>query len=136
MFTPAYVELVAQRWTPFVDVTAIEGFDLSAATFALQIRQRRDAPGDPLVSLGNAASNAQGVSVSVATVEIEGVETLVSSVQIRINETSLEPLLLNAAGQGNDISLVYDLHITATGLGKVRWMEGAFTIRAGVTQNG
>jgi hypothetical protein len=133
---PAQVALEAQRWTPFVDVTAFEGFDFSAATFALQIRQYRDAPGDPLVSLVNAAANAQGVSVTVATVEIDGVDTLVSSVQIRINETTLEALLLNAAGAGKDIPLVYDLHITTTGLGKIRWMEGAFVIKAGATQNG
>lgn len=136
MITPAQVPLVAQRWTPFVDVTAIEGFDFTAATFAMHIRLYRDAPGDPLVALANAASNAEGVSVSVATVPIDGVDTLVSSVQIRIDETTLEALLLNAAGPGEDVILVYDLHITSTGLGKVRWMEGSFTVRAGATQNG
>lgn len=136
MITPANVSLVAQRWTPFVDVTVIEGFDLSAATFSLQVRQRKDAPGLALISLANAASNAQGISVSVANVEIEGTPTSVSSVQIRINETTLEPILLNAAGQGKDIELVYDLHITIAGIGKVRWMEGSFIIRAGATQNG
>lgn len=136
MYTPANVPLVAQRWTPFVDVTAFEGLDLSAATFALQVRQRRDAPGDPLISLTNAVANAQGVSASAATVDVDGVPTLVTSVQLRINETTLEPLLLNAAGQGKDIELVYDLHITTTGIGKVRWMEGPFIIRAGATQNG
>lgn len=134
MITPAHVPLVAQRWSPFVDITAIEGFDLSAATFAMHVRLYRDAPGDPLISLTNAASNAQGVSVSVATVEGQPV----SSVQIRINETTLESLLLNptAAETGKDVGLVYDLHITTAGLGKVRWMEGAFMIRAGATQNG
>ncbi|HYC66636.1 hypothetical protein [Brevundimonas sp.] len=136
MITPARVDLVAQRWSPFVDITAIEGFDFSAATFAMHIRLYRDAPGDPLVALENAASNAEGISVSVATVDVEGVETVVSSVQIRINETTLETLLLGSAGAGKDVALVYDLHITSTGLGKVRWMEGSFTVRAGATQNG
>ena len=132
MITPARVDLVAQRWTPFVDVTVFEDFDFSAATFAMHIRLYRDAPGDPLVALANAASNAEGVSVSVETVEGQ----TLSSVQIRVNETTLESLLLNAAGAGKDVSLVYDLHITSTGLGKVRWMEGSFIIRAGATQNG
>ena len=136
MITPAKVDLVAQRWTPFVDVTSIEGFDLSSATFAMHVRLYRDAPGDPLIALTNAASNAQGISVSVATVEIEGVEMPVSSPQIRINETTLEALLLAASGPGQDVTLVYDLHITTTGLGKVRWMEGSFIIKAGATQNG
>ncbi|KQY96404.1 hypothetical protein [Brevundimonas sp. Root1423] len=136
MIKPGQATLEAQRWAPFVDVTAFEGFDFSAATFAMHVRQYRDAPGDPLISLTNAISSAQGVSVSVATVEVDGVDTLVSSVQIRINETTLEALLLNAAGAGKDIPLVYDLHITSTGLGKIRWMEGDFIIRAGATQNG
>lgn len=129
MITPARVDLTAQRWTPFVDVTAIEGFDLSMATFALQIRLYRDAAGAPLISLVNAASNAQGISCSVATIEGQPV----SSVQIRINETTLESLLLTP---GKDVSLVYDLHATSAGLDKVRWMEGTFLIRAGATQNG
>lgn len=136
MMKPARVDLVAQRWTAFVDVTAIEGFDLSSATFAMHLRLYRDAPGAPLVNLANALSSAQGISVSVETVEIEGVETTVSLVQIRIDEPTLEGLLLNAGKPGEDVTLVYDLHITTTGLGKVRWMEGSFIIRAGATQNG
>ena len=138
MITPATASLVAQRWSPFVDITAIEGFNLAAAVFAMHVRLYRDAPGPPLISLSNAASNAQGISVSVDTVPIDGVDTLVSSVQIRINETTLEALMLNTApaATGRDVALVYDLHITSTGLDKARWMEGAFIIRAGATQNG
>ena len=132
MITPARVDLVAQRWAPFVDITAIENFDFAAATFAMQIRMYRDAPGSPLVSLGNAASNAQGISATSAVVDGQ----TISSVQIRINETTLEGLLLNQGKAGTDVALVYDLHITASGLGKIRWMEGSFTIRAGATQNG
>ncbi|SFS42138.1 hypothetical protein [Brevundimonas viscosa] len=132
MITPARVDLVAQRWTPFVDVTVFEDFDFSAATFAMHIRVLPDAAGDPPVSLANAASNAQGISVSVATVEGQ----TLSSVQIRINETTIEGLLLNAAGAGKDVTLYYDLHITGGGLEKTRMMEGKFIIKPGVTQNG
>ena len=132
MITPGKTDLVAQRWTPFVDQTDFAGLDFSAATFAMQLRLYRDAPGSALVSLANAASNAQGISVSVATVEGE----LLSTVQIRINETTIEGLLLNSAGAGKDVSLVYDLHITGGGLEKTRMLEGAFIISAGATQNG
>lgn len=132
MITPARVDLVAQRWTPFVDVSVFEGFDFSEATFAMHIRVLPDASGSPLVALSNAASNAQGVSVS--TDEVEGITY--SSVQIRVNETTIEGLLLNAAGAGKDVPLYYDLHITGGGLEKTRMMEGRFTIKPGVTQNG
>ncbi|RZJ01810.1 MAG: hypothetical protein EON90_02035 [Brevundimonas sp.] len=130
MITPGRLDLMAQRWTPFIYVIAFEGFDFSAATFAMDVRLYRDAPGAALIALTNAASNAQGVSVSVTT--DDGVPT--SEVQIRINETTLEGLLLAAAGAGKDVVAVYDLHITGGGLAKTRWVEGSFTIRAGATQ--
>jgi hypothetical protein len=132
MITPARVDLVAQRWSVFVDQTDFAGFDFSAATFAMHVRLRPDAPGDPLIALANAASNAQGISVSV--IEVDG-ET-VSTVQIRINETTIEGLLLNASGAGKPVILAYDLHITGGGLEKTRMMEGSFTIQPGATQNG
>lgn len=130
MITPGKLDLVAQRWTPFVYVIDFEGYDFSAATFLSHIRLYRDAPGDPLIALVNAISSAEGVSVSVAT--SGGVTT--SSVQLRVNETTLESLLLGSAGAGKDVELVWDIHITGGGLPKTRWLEGKFTIRAGATQ--
>lgn len=130
MITPGKLDLVAQRWTPYVYVIDFPGIDFTGATMAMDVRLYRDAPGAAQIALTNAASNAQGLSVSVATVS--GVVT--SSVQIRINETALEDLLLSAAGPGKDVALVYDLHITGGGLPKTRWVEGSFTIRAGATQ--
>lgn len=132
MITPARVDLVAQRWTVFVDQTDFAGFDFSAATFAMHVRLYPDAPGDPLINLANAASNAQGISASV--IEVDG-ET-VSTVQIRINETTIEGLLLNASAPGKSVALAYDLHITGGGLEKTRMMEGTFIIKPGATQNG
>lgn len=130
MIIPGRLELLAQRWTPFVYVIDFEGYDFTGATFLSHLRLYRDAAGDPLVALENAASNAQGVSVSVATVGGQPV----SSVQLRINETTLESLLLSAAGAGKDVAVVWDLHITGGGLPKTRWLEGDFIIRAGATQ--
>jgi hypothetical protein len=112
-----------------VTLIAFEGFDFTGATFAMDWRLYRDAP-TALLSLGNAASNAQGISCTV-TVE-EGVPT--SFVQIRVNETTLEGLLLNAGVPGSDVVLQQDLHITGGGIPKTRWIEGKATIRAGATQ--
>lgn len=130
MITPGRLDLAVQRWTPFVYQIDFEGLDFSAATMALHVRLYRDAPGSPLIALANAASNADGLSVSVATTE--GVPT--STVQIRINETTAEALLLNAGRPGSDVELVYDIHITGGGLLKTRWLEGRLVIRAGATQ--
>lgn len=130
MITPGRLDLTVQRWTPFVYQIDFEGLDFTGATMAMQSRLYRDAPGAPLISLGNAASNAEGLSVSVSVVE--GVT--ISTVQIRINETTAEALLLNAGRPGDDVRLVYDLHITGGGLPKTRWIEGALIIRAGATQ--
>lgn len=130
MITPGHLDLTVQRWTPFVYQVDFEGSDFTGATMAMQARLYRDAPGAPLINLINAAVNAEGLSVSVSTVE--GLPT--STVQIRINETTAEGLLLNAGAPGDDVTLVYDLHITGGGLPKTRWVEGDLIIRAGATQ--
>lgn len=131
MIETGKLDLRARRWTPFVYVIDFEGLDFSAATFASEIRLYRDAPGAALISLANAASNAQGVSVSVTT---DGAVPT-SHVQLRINETTLEALLLNStpAAHGKDVRLVWDIHITGGGFIKTRWLEGDFTILAGAT---
>ncbi|QFU31499.1 hypothetical protein [Brevundimonas sp. Bb-A] len=130
MITPGRLDLTVQRWTPFVYPIDFEGLDFTGATMAMQVRLYRDAPGDPLIDLANAASNAEGLSVSVATVE--GVT--VSTVQIRINKTTIQDLLLNAGKPGDDARLVYDLHITGGGIIETRWFEGDLIIHAGVTR--
>jgi hypothetical protein len=132
--TPGTLNLRAYRWTPFVYLIDIIGYDLTAATFAAQVRQYRDEAGSPLITLANASSSAEGISVSVATTE--GVPT--STVQLRINETTLEGILpLSSSGRPSDdpdVPLVWDLHITTAALGKVRWLQGTFTLVAGATQ--
>lgn len=128
--TPGKLDLVAQRWTPFVTLIAFEGLDFTGATFAMDWRLYRDAPFAQL-SLGNATSNAQGISCTV-TFDDDDVPT--SFVQIRVNETTLESLLLSAGVPGSDVVLQQDLHITGGGLPKTRWIEGKATIRAGATQ--
>lgn len=131
MIIPLVLPLVAQRWTPFVDTSTFKGLDLTGATMAMQVRLYRDAPGSAILSLTNAISSAEGLSISVAT--IDGI--VWSTLQIRINETTLEAILLNQGKAGSDVALVYDLHLTGGGLPKSRVFEGPFTIRAGATQN-
>ena len=129
MITPGRLDLTVQRWTPFVYQIDFEGLDFTGATMAMQARLYRDAPGSPLIDLKNAASNAEGLSVTVATVD--GLK--ISTVKIRINKSTAAGLLLNAGVPGADVVLVYDLHITGGGFEETRWFEGNLTIRAGVT---
>ena len=130
---PAREDLRAYRWAPMVELFPFEGLDMTGATFAMEVRLSPDAPGDALVSLGNAVSNAQGISLDV---EWDGVLPT-SIVQVRINETTLEGLLpfpANGTEPGEEVRLAYDLHITMPDFGKRRWVEGVFIIVPGVTQ--
>lgn len=130
MITPGKLDLVVQRWTPFAYLIDFEGVDFTGATMAMHARLYRDAAGSPLIALANTVSPAEGLSVTLATVN--GLK--ISTVQIRINETTAETLLLNAGKPGSDVTLVYDLHITGGGFPKTRWLEGDLIIRAGATQ--
>jgi len=132
MITPGRLDLTVQRWTPFIYQIDFEGLDFTGATMAMDVRLYRDAPGIALIRLVNASANAEGLSFSV--LQVDGVP--IATLQMRINETPAETLLLNAGKPGDDVRLVYDLHITGAGLPKSRWLEGALIIRAGATQNG
>ena len=121
----AEVDLLAERGTPFIDTTLFEGFDYSAAAFTMELRRYPDASGAPFVSLTNAASNAQGVSVTVTTED--GWPN--SEVQIRINEVTIESLPFSSP-RGGDTILYYALDIAGGGHAKVRRMKGAFIVKA------
>jgi hypothetical protein len=124
-------DLVANRWEPFVHTIDFEGFNFTGATFIMQVRLMRDAPGSPLVDLGTVGGvGTEGITLTgVATVN----GASVSSVSIRINEATVEGL--PAAGEiGDDLDLFYDLQITPAGGVKYRALEGAFTVHAGVTK--
>lgn len=127
---PGTLPLRAQRWTPFVYTIDFIGQDFTGAAFAMEVRLRPDAPGSALITLAGASAPSQGISVTVATVD--GVPT--SSVEIRIDETTLEGVLPNAGKAGADVVLAWDIHITFGGGLKTRWLQGSFTIEPGVTQ--
>ena len=123
---PALADLRAYRGTPFVDVTAYRGFDYSNASFVMELRAYRDAPGAPLVSLVRQDNPAaEGISVDVAY--RNGRPT--SYVQARINETTLEALRFTNP-RGGDLRLFYAQDIAGAGHGKARRMRGTFTLEA------
>jgi len=138
MIQPGEYPLVMYAYTPTVLVLDFVGYNFTAATFRAQVREKPE--GEILIDLTNAASNAEGVSATYAAAvmqyDAKGNEigpAPVSSVQIRINETTIEGIVASF-GATKDIDLVWDLHITGGGLPKTRWIEGPAIIRAGVTQ--
>ncbi len=126
--------LVVQRGTPFVYLIDFPGFDLTDAGIAAQVRLYQDQPGAALLDLSRQQPLAQGLSVDVMT---DGAGVVTSTVQIRINETTIEQMLPfpdNGLEPGATVDLVWDMHITLSPVGKRRWLEGAFTISPGVTR--
>jgi hypothetical protein len=131
--TPGSLNLVVQRNAPYLpDTIDFEGFDFTAATFALQVRAYRGATGDPLLSLTGQTAGTQGISVTASVAD----SITTSHLQIQINEATIDGLLpasSNGQRAGTDVDLYYDLVITGGGVGKVRWLEGDFSIHEGVT---
>ena len=132
--TPGTLPLTVQRGTPFVYRIDFPDYDLTDAGLAMQVRLYRDQPGAPLLSLVAAQPLAQGLSVELAT-DADGIPT--STLQIRINETTIEQMLpfpANGLEPAAPVLLAWDLHLTISPVGKRRWIEGPFTISPGVTR--
>lgn len=125
MIHPAPLDLRAYRGAPFTYAIDFYDVDYSAATFRLEVRRYRDAPGAPLVALGNAAPQAEGVSCTVSTFY----DRTVSTVAVRVNETTVEAQRMTSP-RGGDLVLAYALDVTGGGHGKARRAQGAFIIEA------
>lgn len=125
-------DLRVQRWAPKQFEIPCEGFDFTGQNLTMQVRAYKDAPGSPLLNLVTTSSPAEGLSVTVETVE--GVIT--STIHIRINETTIEALLPfdeNGTEPNEDVELKYAVHI-GSGAAKQRFLEGAFIIEPGANQ--
>ncbi len=129
MFATATIPLVANRWVPFIDWIAVEVFDLTGATFSLQVRDRWNggAIRADLETVGTLAE--EGLKLEVTTVD--GLTT--SKVNIRINETTMEAIPL-AADPDGPTALVYDLHCNPAGGQKFVMARGDFTVVEGSTE--
>lgn len=128
MISPGNYSWTVYRWQPAKLTIDFVGQDFTGQTFKSEVRSYQDAPDPALISLANAASPGEGISVSVATVG--GVTT--STVEIRINETTIEGLPFTNP-RGTDFEAVWDL-VIGSGSAKTRWLEGVFTVHGGSTQ--
>lgn len=123
---PAEADITAYRGGgPLIDVTDFEDYDYSAATFTMEVRRQADDPLSALVTLTNAAANAEGISCAY----VAG-NPGVSTVTIRINETTLEGMP-KSSPPGADVEFVYALDIAGGGHPKQRRMRGKFILKAG-----
>jgi hypothetical protein len=129
MILPGKLDLTLLRWQPFNYTIDFPGIDFTGATFKAEFRQYTDAPDPALISLANASSPSQGISVTVA--DVDGVT--VSSVELRITEATIEGLPFTNP-RGTDFLMVWDLVITGGGFPKTRWIQGNAPVHGGSTQ--
>jgi hypothetical protein len=151
MQSPGRLPLDGDRWTPFVRTLQFEGIDFTGATFAMQVRDRKDG-GALRADLETVDSgSSEGVRLiygGTATVDehieadrideipqgMSGDDDLtLSLVGIRINESTMEAMT-PATEIGADATAYWDLHVTPSGGLKDLYLFGPFTIRAGVTE--
>lgn len=128
MFDTGKLHIKAARWTPFKYPIVFEGIDLTGATYALQVRDRKDG-GFVRATLG-----------TVTTANTEGVRFVSftggnSTVEIFISEATMEAMDIaaDASSVGSDGQAFWDLHITPSGGVKFVALEGTFTVKAGAT---
>lgn len=153
MQSPGRLPIAGDRWTALTRTLRFIGIDWTGATFAMQVRDRKDGGylRADLDTVGSAS--AEGVRLIYAGEDtvanhlaagritqdrvpagMQPTDNLtLSLVGIRINETTMEAMT-PATEIGDDASAWWDLHVTPSGGIKDLYLHGTFTIRAGVTE--
>lgn len=131
MFDTATRNLEAARWAPFKHQVTFEGLDFTGATFAMQVRDRKDGG----VLRANLSTTATAGAEGIRFVSYSGDDT---QIEIVIAEVTMEAMAtVESTGTiGDDGRAWYDLHITPSGGTKFVAMAGMFKIKAGATNNG
>lgn len=161
MESPAMIDWRGDRYVPFVRTLSFVGHDWTGATFAMQVRDRRDG-GSLRADLATVAASpsAEGVALLYGGTDtvanhvaagrltsaiystrnpqtgadyVAGDSVAVSQVRIRIDEATMEAMPFGSE-VGTDRELYWDLHVTPFGGVKDLYARGSFTVRAGVTE--
>lgn len=159
MESPALINWGADRYVPFVRSFSMIGYDFTGATFAAQVRDRKDG-GALRADLGTVTTSAQGVrlifggtntvanhitsnhltsdiynlvNINTGVKYVAADNVVLSYLRITINEATMEAMPFGT-DIGDDKLLYWDLHITPSGGTKDLYVAGDFLVRAGVTQ--
>jgi hypothetical protein len=130
MALSACLPLAVDRYGAAVRTVIIRGLDLTGVTMRAQVRLRPDTPGDPLIDLEMGANTSAEGLYLVSAVADDTYGTI-STVQIRINETTLEGLPY-AGELGDSSTFAWDWQATIGG-DKRRLVYGDFVVLPGVT---
>lgn len=152
MQQPAVINIFADRWVACIRKIAFVDLNLTGATFAAQVRAKKDSTGTALVALTTVGgAGSQGVWLDYGGTDTvlnhiaagrlpeippgmtNSTSVAVSVVGVRINETTMEGLP-EPNTLGDDWPGYWDLHITPSGGTKDKYAGGDFIVRAGVTQ--
>ncbi|WP_271300629.1 SGNH/GDSL hydrolase family protein [Sphingomonas sp. CV7422] len=126
----AVTALGGPRWQALNQTMRFVGVDLTGADFRLQVRDRPNTPGTPLIDLAK-VSTAAAEGVRLISVEAaDGVP--VSTLGIRINETTMEGMPFKD-DQSESSIFAWDMQVTPSGGQKAKWIGGVFVVEAGVT---
>lgn len=125
LFEAVPAPITAWRTNAHEEVIVINGLDLTGSVFRLEVRDRRDG-GQLRAGLDTVATaSAEGVRIAAVDV-IDGkpATTLVA----RFNESTMEAMPL-AAEPGDDVTLVWGMHITPVGGLKFMAFDGSFIVK-------
>lgn len=128
MFETVTAPLEGWRTNPLIETIVLNGWDYTGATIRLEVRDRRD--GGALRAGLDTVASAASEGVRIASVTTAGVIPTTTLV-IRINETTMEAMPA-APEAGDDIPMVWGMHITPLGGLKFMAFDGPFTVKASV----
>jgi hypothetical protein len=152
MLNPARFPLKGNRFTAFNFTFRFVGLDLTGSDFWLQVRQYRDADGEPLADLEVVEEEgAEGlwliyagtdtVAAHMAAGRLSGVpdgmapleEVAVSLIGARIAEATMRAMP-PGDGFGSDERMVWDMHVEQPDRERDVYATGDFIVAAGVVQ--
>jgi hypothetical protein len=128
MKQPTRWPLVAPRHAAFIRQLTIPG-DYTGASLRMMVRETPEAPGDPLIDLGDAAVGSEGLNLSVATVS--GLPW--TTITVRIDTATMAAMPAEDE-VGDDWTGVWDITVTPVIGDKFFAFRGPFIVRAGVTR--
>ena len=126
LFNTGSLPIAQDRWSPMAYQIEIQDYDLTGASFALQVRDSKDG-GTLRANLTTTTTpGAEGVRLVSASASA-------STIEICIAEATMEAMDIasDAGSPGADGIGWWGLHITPSGGTKFLALEGTFTVKAG-----